>query len=133
MLGAIRAGSSKPPEPAVQEAAFFIHHGVSMDSLHAIGFYVSSGISLAGGLGVALLPLRDQRGASMAVAGIGLAGIYFSLSAGFVRRVGAVCFCGRATLLAGGRNLTLARLSSPLGGQRGGVRAPPPPSPHPGT
>ena len=38
-----------------------------MDSLHAIGFYVSSGVSLAGGLGVALLPLRDQRGAAMAV------------------------------------------------------------------
>src|SRR2546430_8968134 len=75
MLGAIRAGSSKPPETAVQESAFFISHGVSMDSLHAIGFYVSSGVSLAGALGVALLPLRDQRGVALGVAGMRVAGL----------------------------------------------------------
>ena len=33
-----------------------------MDSLHAIGFYVSSGVSLAGALGVALMRRRDHRG-----------------------------------------------------------------------
>ena len=44
-----------------------------MDSLHAIGFYVSSGVSLAGALGVALLPARSQRGLAMAAAGLGLA------------------------------------------------------------
>ena len=58
-----------------------------MDSLHAIGFYVSSGVSLAGALGVALLPLRDQRGVALGVAGIGLAGLYLSLSAGFAALV----------------------------------------------
>ncbi len=31
-----------------------------MDSLHAIGFYVSAGISLAGTLGLALLPGLSQ-------------------------------------------------------------------------
>ena len=60
-----------------------------MDSLHAIGFYVSSGVSLAGGLGVALLGSRDQRGASMGVLGIGLAEIYLSLSAGLAAIVAA--------------------------------------------
>src|SRR5207249_2104777 len=37
----------------------FHHHGVSMDSLHAIGFYVSSGVLLLGGLGVALMRGRE--------------------------------------------------------------------------
>ena len=72
-----------------------------MDSLHAIGFYVSSGVSLAGGLGVALLPRRDQRGVALGVAGIGLAGIYLALSAGFVALVALLCYAGCAALLAG--------------------------------
>ena len=72
-----------------------------MDSLHAIGFYVSSGVSLAGGLGVALLPLRVHRGMAMAVAGLGLTGIYLSLSAGFAAIVALVCYAGCAALVAG--------------------------------
>src|SRR2546428_3922812 len=48
-----------------------------MDPLHAIGFYVSSGISLAGALGVALLPRRGQRGAALGVVGLGLAGVFW--------------------------------------------------------
>src|ERR1700745_2886373 len=71
-----------------------------MDSLHAICFSVSSGVSLAGGLGVALLGSRDQRGASMGVLGIGLAGIYLSLSAGLAAIVGLVCFAGFAAVFA---------------------------------
>src|SRR5438552_19179061 len=74
-----------------------------MDSLHAIGFYVSSGVSLAGALGVALLPLRDQRGVALGVAGIGLAGLYLSLSAGFAALVALLCYAGGAWLLAGPR------------------------------
>jgi NADH:ubiquinone oxidoreductase subunit 6 (subunit J) len=71
-----------------------------MDSLHAIGFYVSSGVSLAGGLGVALLPSRDQRGVSLGVLGIGLAGIYLTLSAGLAAIVALVCYAGCAAMFA---------------------------------
>ena len=94
-----------------------------MDSLHAIGFYVSSGVSLAGGLGVALLPFRDQRGASMAVAGIGLAGIYLSLSAGFAAGVALVCYVGCAALLASAQYRTLESVASVLGRQLGALGA----------
>lgn len=71
-----------------------------MDSLHAIGFYASSGVSVAGALGVALLPRRDQRGVALAVVGLGLAGLYASLSAGFVALVALVCYLGAAWLVA---------------------------------
>jgi NADH:ubiquinone oxidoreductase subunit 6 (subunit J) len=71
-----------------------------MDSLHAIGFYVSSGVSLAGGLGVALLPSRDQRGLSLAVLGLGLAGVYLTLSAGLAAIVALVCYLGSAAMFA---------------------------------
>jgi hypothetical protein len=71
-----------------------------MDSLHAIGFYVSSGVSLAGGLGVALLPSRDQRGISIGVLGLGLAGVYLTLSAGLAAIVALVCYLGCAAMFA---------------------------------
>jgi NADH:ubiquinone oxidoreductase subunit 6 (subunit J) len=71
-----------------------------MDSLHAIGFYVSSGVSLAGGLGVALLPSRGQRGLSLGVLGLGLAGIYLTLSAGLAAVVALACYLGCATMVA---------------------------------
>lgn len=70
-----------------------------MDSLHAIGFYASSGVSLAGGLGVALLPQRAQRGLAMGVVGLGLAGIYLALSAGFAAAVALLCYLGCAVLV----------------------------------
>jgi len=71
-----------------------------MDSLHAIGFYASSGVSVAGALGVALLPRREQRGVALAVVGLGLAGLYASLSAGFIALVALVCYLGAAWLVA---------------------------------
>lgn len=71
-----------------------------MDSLHAIGFYVSSGVSIAGGLGVALLPSRDQRGISLGLLGLGLAGIYLTLSAGLAAVVALVCYLGCAAMFA---------------------------------
>lgn len=72
-----------------------------MDSLHAIGFYVSAALSVAGGLSVAFLTDRYRRGLSMAVAAIGVAGIYLSLSAGFAAAVALVCYGGCALLVAG--------------------------------
>ena len=60
-----------------------------MDSLHTIGFYVSAGLSVAGALLVALLPGRGPRGAALGLTGVGLAGIYLFLSAGFAAIVAA--------------------------------------------
>ena len=71
-----------------------------MDSLHTIGFYVSAGLSVAGGLSVAFLPDRTRRGLGLAVVGIGLAGIYASLSAAFAGAVALVCYGGCAALVA---------------------------------
>src|SRR5665213_1840217 len=72
-----------------------------MDSLHAIGFYVSAALSVAGGLSVAFLSDRPRRGLALAVSAVGVAGIYLSLSAGFAAAVALVCYGGCALLLAG--------------------------------
>ncbi|HUZ86215.1 MAG TPA: hypothetical protein VNF26_04640 [Candidatus Baltobacterales bacterium] len=72
-----------------------------MDSLHAIGFYVSATLSMGGALFVAFLPARGTRGIALAVAGLGLAGIALSLSAGFAAAVILVCYLAIAALLAG--------------------------------
>ena len=71
-----------------------------MDSLHAIGFYVSAAISVVGGLLVAFLPGRGSRGVAVAVAGIGIAGLYLSLSAGFAGVIALICYAGCALLVA---------------------------------
>ena len=94
-----------------------------MDSLHAIGFYVSSGVSLAGAMGVALLPGRGLRGASMAVVGVGLAGIYLSLSAGFVAAVALVCYAGCAFLVASPLYRPLEGVVGPMWRQVGAIGA----------
>jgi NADH:ubiquinone oxidoreductase subunit 6 (subunit J) len=72
-----------------------------MDSLHAIGFYMSAGLSVAGGVAVAFLPARARRALALAVAGVGVAGIYTSLSAGLAGAVALISFAGCALLLAG--------------------------------
>jgi NADH:ubiquinone oxidoreductase subunit 6 (subunit J) len=72
-----------------------------MDSLHAIGFYVSTALSVAGGLSVAFLADRSRRGLSLGVAAVGVAGIYLSLSAGFAAVVALVCYGSCALLLSG--------------------------------
>jgi NADH:ubiquinone oxidoreductase subunit 6 (subunit J) len=72
-----------------------------MDSLHTIGFYVSAGLSVTGALLAALLPGRGARGAALGLTGVGLAGIYLFLSAGFAAVVALVCYLGCAWLLAG--------------------------------
>jgi NADH:ubiquinone oxidoreductase subunit 6 (subunit J) len=70
-----------------------------MDSLHAIGFYVSAALSVTGGLSVAFLGDRPRRGVALGVAAIGVAGIYLSLSAGFAALVALACYGGCALLL----------------------------------
>ncbi len=94
-----------------------------MDSLHAIGFYVSSGVSLAGALGVALLTRRDHRGVSLAVVGLGLAGLYLTLSAGFAAAVALLCYLGAAWLLAGPSHRAVMSASGPGWRQAGAVGA----------
>jgi hypothetical protein len=74
-----------------------------MDSLHAIGFYASAALSIGGGLLFAFLTGRTGRGLAMAVAGLGIAGAYASLSAGFAGLVALVCYAGCAVILAGPR------------------------------
>jgi NADH:ubiquinone oxidoreductase subunit 6 (subunit J) len=71
-----------------------------MDSLHAIGFYVSAAISLGGGLLVAFLPTRPLRGLGVAISGLGIVGLYASLSADFAGLVALVCYAGSAFLIA---------------------------------
>jgi NADH:ubiquinone oxidoreductase subunit 6 (subunit J) len=72
-----------------------------MDSLHTIGFFLSAALSVAGGLSVAFLSGRPRRGLALAVAAVGIAGLYLSLSAGFAALVALVCYGGCALLLAG--------------------------------
>jgi len=71
-----------------------------MDTLHAIGFYVSAAVSLAGAVAVAFFPTRARRGLGLAVVGLGLAGLYISLSAGFVALVALVAYAVIALLVA---------------------------------
>jgi NADH:ubiquinone oxidoreductase subunit 6 (subunit J) len=74
-----------------------------MDSLHAIGFYVSAAISVGGALLVAFLPGRGARGLAVAVSGLGIAGLYASLSADFAGVLALVCYAGSALLIAAPR------------------------------
>ena len=94
-----------------------------MDSLHAIGFYVSSGALLVGGLGLALLPGRGTRGIAMAVGAVGLAGAYLSLSAGFAAIVALVCYLGCAVLIAGRGYRSVETVVTPLWRQIGAAGA----------
>ena len=74
-----------------------------MDSLHAIGFYVSAAISVGGGLMVAFLPGRGARGLAVAASGLGIAGLYASLSADFAGLIALICYASCALLIAGPR------------------------------
>jgi NADH:ubiquinone oxidoreductase subunit 6 (subunit J) len=71
-----------------------------MDSLHAIGFYVSAALAGVGGVLLAFLRGHWNRGVALAVTGLGLAGIYASLSAGFAAVVVLVCYAVCALLVA---------------------------------
>ncbi len=94
-----------------------------MDSLHAIGFYVSAAISVAGGLSVAFLPDRVRRGMALGAVAIGVAGIYLSLSAGFAALVALACYGGCAVLLAGPAYRILESVGGGLWRQLGAIGA----------
>jgi hypothetical protein len=94
-----------------------------MDSLHAIGFYVSAAISIGGGLLLAFLPGRGSRGIAMAVAGAGIVGLYASLSAGFAGLVALVCYAGCALLVAGPQYRVMETVATGVWRQVGAVAA----------
>ena len=71
-----------------------------MDSPHAIGFYASSALALGGGLVVVFAGGRGMRSVALLISGVGVAGIYTSLSAGFAALVVLASFAGSALLLA---------------------------------
>jgi hypothetical protein len=95
-----------------------------MDSLHAIGLYVSSGVLLLGGLAVAVMPTREVRGIGLAAMALGLAGAYLSLSAGFAAAVALVCYAGCAVMVAVGPGYrTVEAVVTPLWRQLGALGA----------
>jgi hypothetical protein len=95
-----------------------------MDSLHAIGFYVSSGVLLLGGLAVAVLPGRELRGLGFGAMAVGLAGVYLALSAGFAAGIALLCYAGCAVMVAGGpRYRVVEAVITPVWRQVGAVAA----------
>jgi NADH:ubiquinone oxidoreductase subunit 6 (subunit J) len=64
---------------------------------------VSAAISIGGGLMVAFLPGRGARGLAVAASGLGIAGLYASLSADFAGLIALVCYAGCALLIAAPR------------------------------
>jgi NADH:ubiquinone oxidoreductase subunit 6 (subunit J) len=71
-----------------------------MDSLHAIGFYVSAALAGAGGILAAFLNGHSRRGLALGLTGLGVAGIYASLSAGFAALVVLLSYVACALLIA---------------------------------
>src|SRR2546425_12398768 len=69
-----------------------------MDSLHAIGFYVSAALAGAGGLFLAFTNSRQRRAVALGLVGLGVAGIDLALSAGFAALVVLICYAGCALL-----------------------------------
>jgi NADH:ubiquinone oxidoreductase subunit 6 (subunit J) len=94
-----------------------------MDSLHAIGFYVSATLSIGGAILVAFLPNRGHRGLAMAAAGLGLGGIDLSLSAGLAGLVVVVSFLGIAWLIAGSGYRSVESSAGPVWRQLGALGA----------
>ena len=94
-----------------------------MDSLHAIGFYVSAALSVTGGLSVAFLPDRARRGMALGVVALGVAGLYLSLSAGFAALVSLTCYGGCALLLAGPAYRTIEPITGRIWRQLGAIGA----------
>src|SRR5260370_7452610 len=95
-----------------------------MDSLHAIGFYVSAALAGVGGLGVAFVRHHERRGLALALVGLGVAGAYASLSAGFAAVIAILCYAGCALLIARPDYRTVEQAVGTVGRQLGAVAAP---------
>ncbi len=94
-----------------------------MDSLHAIGFYVSAALAGAGGLFLAFTDRHERRGVAMGLIALGMAGVYASLSAGFAAIVVLICYAGCALLLARPDYRTVEQAAGGLWRQAGAVGA----------
>jgi NADH:ubiquinone oxidoreductase subunit 6 (subunit J) len=94
-----------------------------LDSLHAIGFYVSAGLAGVGGIVLAFLHGHWHRGLALGAFGLGVAGIYASLSAGFAAAVVLVCYLGCALLVARPDYRTVEQAARGLWRQVGAVGA----------
>src|SRR5260370_36194337 len=96
MLGAL---SSAPPSSS-RLGLLSATNGERMDSLHAIGFYVSAALAGVGGILLAFLHGHWNRGLALGAVGLGVAGIYAALSARFAAIFVVVCYLGCALLVA---------------------------------
>jgi len=94
-----------------------------MDSLHAIGFFVSAALAGAGGLFLAFTDRHERRGVAMGLIALGMAGVYASLSAGFAAIVVLICYAGCALLLARPDYRTVEQAAGGLWRQAGAVGA----------
>jgi|GEM_PF-1041278 len=94
-----------------------------MDSLHAIGFYVSAALAGVGGIFLAFLHGHWHRGLALGAFGLGVAGIYASLSAAFAAIVVLVCSVGCALLVARPDYRTVEQAAAGLWRQIGAVGA----------
>ncbi len=94
-----------------------------MDSLHAIGFYVSAALAGVGGLGLAFARSHQRRGLGLGLVGLGVAGAYVSLSAGFAAVIALVCYAGCALLIARPDYRTVEQAVSTTWRQAGAVGA----------
>src|SRR5258706_15176422 len=97
-----------------------------MDSLPAIGFYVSAALAGVGGLGLAFTRHHERRGLALGLVGLGVAGAYASLSAGFSAVIPVPLFAGRWLLVPRPPFPPGAQAGGPAWGQRGGRARPRP-------
>jgi NADH:ubiquinone oxidoreductase subunit 6 (subunit J) len=94
-----------------------------LDSLHVIGFYVSAALAGVGGILLAFRHRHWHRGLALGAVGLGVAGIYASLSAGFAAIVVLVCYTGCALLVARPDYRTVEQAAAGLWRQIGAVGA----------
>src|SRR2546422_9336868 len=99
-----------------------------MDSLHAIGFYVSAALAGAGGLFLAFTDSRQRRAVALGLVGLGVAGIDLALSAGFAALVVLICYAGCALLAMRPDHRFLEQAASGPWRQAGGGGAAPRPA-----
>src|SRR2546428_14054401 len=94
-----------------------------MDSLHAIGFYVSAALAGYGGLFRAVTDSRQRRAVALGPVGLGVAGIDLALAAGFTALVVLICYAGCALLAMRHDHRFLEEAASGLWRQAGAVGA----------